>query len=127
MEEYGWLAGQLPDQAAVLEQFKHIEDVQIFEEEGSPLWAIRFRDLSSAYQVLEGLDVEFIIGGSHVEASLHNLPKGFHRSRLVGCMILEFPPEVEDIDAVTAISLVTFARSKDQVVKISLVYAREKK
>lgn len=127
MEGYDWLARQLPQQGDVLEQFKHIEDILIFEEEGCPLWAIRFRDLSNAYQALEGLDVEFMIGGSHVEASLRDLQKGFFHSKQVGSMTIEFPPEVEDIAGVAAISLVTFARSKDQVVKISLVYARESK
>jgi hypothetical protein len=127
MEGYDWLARQLPQQDDVLEQFKHIEDILIFEEDGSPLWAIRFRDLSNAKQVLERFDVEFVIGGSRVEASLGNLSKGFQRSKLVGCMVLEFPSEVEDIAGVAAISLVAFAQNQSQVVKISLVYARESK
>lgn len=50
-----------------------------------------------------------------------------YRSKLIGSMILEFPQEVEDIAGVTAISLVTFAQSNGEVVKISLVYARESK
>lgn len=127
MEGYDWLAGHLLPQDKVEEQFKHIDDIQIIEEEGSPLWAIRFRGLPDADQVLKGLDVEFVVGNSRVEASLCNLPRGFHRSKLIGSMMLEFPLEVEDISEVSAINLVTFAKSMQQVVKVSLVYAREKK